>query len=115
MVAFIDSTDVEANIVTLRKALASIFRLVVVVQTVRTNYQLLLCPLNSLKMVIMSPPSQECRMAASMGILSLLGGSLKRDEVEPLKGIQRGLAPCVLIVPLSRAICNFNNIYKLIS
>jgi len=37
-------------------------------------------------------------MAASPGMLSLLGDSLKRDEVEPLKGIQRGLAPCVLIV-----------------
>lgn len=38
VVAFIDSTDVEAKVVTLRKALASVFRLVVVVQTVRTNY-----------------------------------------------------------------------------
>lgn len=38
VVAFIDSTDVEAKVVTLRKALASVFKLIVVVQTVRTNY-----------------------------------------------------------------------------
>ena len=61
-------------------------------------------------MAIMSPPLPEWRMAASVRVFSLLADSPKRDEVELLKGIQRGLAPCIPIVPLFKGHLQFNKI-----
>ena len=66
-------------------------------------------------MAMMSPPLPEWRMAASVRVFSLLADSPKRDEVELLKGIQRGLAPCIPIVPLSRAICNLTKYKSLLA